>query len=75
LPAQVPKAKLFGHAVCIFEYKGTLWIYDAVWGTMPVGKVMARSQYDSVLHKYIEKNYEYKLVKSFVIDDWNLPTR
>ena len=69
------KARIFGHAVCIFEYKDILWVYDPVWGTMPVGKVTARSQYDRMLRNHIEKYYEYKLVKSFVVDDWNLPTR
>lgn len=69
------KAKMFGHAVCIFEYRDTLWMYDAVWGTMPVGKVTARSQYDAMLRKHVELYYEYKLVKSFVVDDWNLPVR
>jgi len=67
------KAKIFGHAVCIFEYKDVLWIYDAVWDTMAVGKVTIRSQYDQMLRDYIEKYYEYKLVKSFVVDDWKLP--
>ena len=69
------KGKLFGHAVCIFEYKGTLWLYDPIWGTMPVGKVTNRFEYDRMLRKFIEEQYQYKLEKSFVVDDWNLPTR
>ena len=69
------KGKLFGHAVCIFEYKGTLWLYDAVWGTMPVGKATNRVNYDKMLRKFIEENYEYKLEKSFVVDDWGLSPR
>ena len=69
------KAKIFGHAVCIFEYKEILWMYDSVWGTMPVGKTTARSQYDRMLRKHVEKYYDYKLVESFVVDDWNLPIR
>lgn len=67
------KAKIFGHAVCIFEYKNILWVYDANWGTMPVGKVTARSQYDRMLRQHVEKYYEYKIVKSFVVEDWRLP--
>ena len=69
------KAKIFGHAVCIFEYKEILWVYDPVWGTMPVGKSTSHSQYDRMLRKHIETYYDYKLVKSFLVDDWNLPTR
>ena len=69
------KAKIFGHAVCIFEYKNILWIYDPVWGTMPVGKVTARSQYDRILKTHIENYYKYKIVKSFLVEDWRLPER
>ena len=69
------KSRLFGHAVCIFEYKETLWLYDPVWGTMPVGKPKNRFEYDNMLRKFIEENYEYKLETSFVVDDWMLPTR
>lgn len=69
------KAKMFGHAVCIFEYKGTLWVYDPVWGTMPVGKATLRNQYEPMLKKYVELNYQYKLVKSFVVEDWLVPKR
>lgn len=69
------KAKIFGHAVCIFEYKNILWVYDAVWGTMPVGKTTARSQYDRMLRQHIESYYDYKIVKSFVVEDWRLPER
>lgn len=69
------KAKLFGHAVCIFEYKDTLWVYDSVWGTMPVGKVTSRKLYSQMLKKHIELYYKYKLIDSFVVDDWNLPAR
>ena len=65
------EAKLFGHAVCIFEYKDTLWVYDPVWGTMPVGKVTSRKLYEAMLKRHVELYYEYKLINSFVVDDWN----
>jgi len=69
------KAKIFGHAVCVFEYKGILWIYDSVWGTMPVDKISNHSQYKKILNTYIEKNYEYKILESFLVEDWKLPSR
>lgn len=69
------KSKLFGHAVCIFEYREILWLYDPVWGTMPVGRPKNRFEYDAMLRKFIELNYDYKLETSFVVDDWMLPTR
>jgi len=67
------KAKTFGHAVCIFEYKDILWVYDSVWGTMPVGKATSRNQYEQMLKKHVELYYQYKIVKSFVVEDWRLP--
>ena len=66
--------QLFGHAVSIFEYKNKLWIYDAVWGTMLVGKATARSEYETMCTQFIEKCYRYKIKRSFVVDDWSVPT-
>jgi hypothetical protein len=66
--------QIFGHAVSIFEYKNKLWIYDPVWGTMLVGKATARSQYEKMCTEFIEKCYRYKIQRSFVVDDWSVPS-
>ena len=66
--------QIFGHAVSIFEYKNKLWLYDAVWGTMLVGKATARSEYERMCTQFIEKSYKYKIKRSFVVDDWSVPT-
>jgi len=66
--------QIFGHAVSIFEYKNKLWLYDAVWGTMLVGKATARSNYERICTEFVEKSYKYKIKKCFVVDDWSVPT-
>jgi len=45
-----------------------------VWGTMLVGKVTARSEYETMCTQFIEKCYRYKIKRSFVVDDWSVPT-
>jgi len=61
---------VFGHAVCIFEYKNKLWAYDMNYGTMPVGNASKRSNYNERLKEWAEKTYEIKIEKCFVVDDW-----
>ena len=66
-------ALVFGHAVCIFEYKNKLWVYDTNHGTMYVGPAGSRLFYNDVMKKWSEETYKIKIEKSFVIDDWALP--
>jgi hypothetical protein len=64
---------IFGHAICIFEYKNKLWSYDMNQGTMLVGQSKNRDQYNNVMKKWAEKTYDIKIEKCFVLDDWALP--
>jgi len=63
-------ALIFGHAICIFEYKNKLWAYDMNHGTMPIGEAGARALYNDRVKKWAEKSYGIKIDKSFVVDDW-----
>jgi len=68
-------ALLMGHAICIFEYKNKLWVYDMNHGTMYVDiAVQDRKKYNEIMKKWAEKTYEISIEKSFVIDDWALPS-
>lgn len=67
-------AMVFGHAICIFEFKNKLWVYDMNQGTMYVGLAGDRSSYNEMLKKWAEETYRIKIDKSFVIDDWALPS-
>jgi hypothetical protein len=67
-------AKIFGHAICIFEYKNKLWVYDMNQGTMYVGVAGDNNKYNEMVKKWAEKTYCIKIEKSFVLDDWALPT-
>jgi len=64
------KAMTFGHAICIFEYKNKLWVYDMNHGTMPVGDAGSRIKYNDRMKQWAEKSYGIKIDKCFVIDDW-----
>ena len=66
-------ALVFGHAVCIFEYKNKLWVYDTNHGTMYVGPAGDKLKYNDIMKKWSEETYKIKIEKSFVIDDWALP--
>ena len=66
-------ALIFGHAICIFEYKNKLWVYDTNQGTMYVGVAGDKNKYNDVMKKWAEETYSIKIEKSFVIDDWALP--
>lgn len=66
-------ALVFGHAICIFEYKNKLWVYDTNHGTMYVGPAGDKLTYNDVMKKWSEETYKIKIEKSFVIDDWALP--
>lgn len=63
-------AMVFGHAICIFEYKNKLWAYDMNHGTMPIGEAGGRALYNDRVKKWAEKSYGIKIDKSFVVDDW-----
>ena len=63
-------AMVFGHAICIFEYKNKLWVYDMNHGTMPVGEAGDKNQYNDRMKKWAEKSYGIRIDRSFVVDDW-----
>ena len=63
-------AMIFGHAICIFEYKNKLWAYDMNFGTMPVGEAGNKLQYNERVKKWAERSYGIEIDKSFVVDDW-----
>lgn len=67
-------ALTMGHAICIFEFKNKLWVYDMNNGTMYVGIAGNRNEYNKLMVKWVEKTYNISIEKSFVIDDWALPT-
>ena len=50
-------AMVFGHAICIFEYKNKLWAYDMNHGTMPIGEAGERALYNDRVKKWAEKSY------------------
>lgn len=63
-------ATVFGHAICIFEYKNKLWAYDMNYGTMYVGVAGNKNKYDARLKNWAEDTYGIKIIKCFVVDDW-----
>jgi len=65
---------IFGHAICIFEYKNKLWAYDMNYGTMLVGRAGDRNSYANKLKEWIESTRSVKIQKCFVVDDWSLPS-
>lgn len=62
---------IFGHAICIFEFKNKLWTYDMNYGTMYVGLAGDRNKYNDRLKLWAESIYEIEIDKSFVLDDWS----
>ncbi|NBP01022.1 MAG: hypothetical protein EBU90_12975 [Proteobacteria bacterium] len=64
---QIPK--FHGHAICIFEYKNMLWVYDSNYGTMPVGPVGNRNEYHLRITNWIEDKYKAIVFNSILIDD------
>ena len=68
-------ALVMGHAICIFEYKNKLWVYDMNHGTLYVGMaVQDRKKYNEIMKMWAENTYGIQIEKSFVIDDWALPS-
>ena len=63
-------AMVFGHAICIFEYKNKLWAYDMNFGTMPIGEAGDRLLYNERVKKWAERSYGIEIDKCFVVDDW-----
>jgi hypothetical protein len=66
--------KYFGHAVCVFEHKGMLWIYDSNYGTMPIGASGNRNEYHLRITNWIEDKYKAIVFNSILIDDDNKKT-
>lgn len=66
-------ALIMGHAICVFEYKNKLWVYDMNHGTMYVGISGDRKSYAEVLKEWAERTYRIDIEKCFVVDDWALP--
>ena len=58
-----------GHAICVFEHKGILWVYDSNYGTMPVGLTGNRAEYQVRVTKWIEEKYKAIVFNSILIDD------
>lgn len=58
-----------GHAICVFEHKGMLWVYDSNYGTMPVGLAGNRAEYQIRITKWIEEKYKAIVFNSILIDD------
>jgi len=67
------KAKIYGHAICIFEFKNKLWAYDDRYGTMYIGEAGPQLMYKEKIGAWVSKAYGVKISDSFVIDDWVLP--
>ena len=63
--------KFYGHAICVFEYKGMLWVYDSNYGTMPVGASGNRTEYHIRITNWIEEKYKAIVFNSILIDDDN----
>ena len=63
--------KFYGHAICVFEHKGMLWVYDSNYGTMPVGKSGNRNEYHLRITNWIEEKYKAIVFNSILIDDDN----
>lgn len=63
--------KFHGHAICVFEYKGMLWVYDSNYGTMPVGPAGNRNEYHLRITNWIEDKYKAVVFNSILIDDDN----
>ena len=63
-----------GHAICVFEHKGMLWVYDSNYGTMPVGKSGNRNEYHLRVTNWIEEKYKAIVFNSILIDDDNEKT-
>jgi len=56
-------ALIFGHAICIFEYKNKLWVYDMNEGTMYVGPAGNKNNYNDIMKEWVEKTYKIKIEK------------
>ena len=69
LEYKVTVPKYLGHAVCIFEHKNILWIYDNNHGTMPIGPSGNRNEYHTIVTNWIESNYKVIVFNSILIDD------
>lgn len=69
LEYKVTVPKYHGHAICVFEHKGMLWIYDNNYGTMPLGKAGDRNQYHLRVTNWIEDKYNVIVFNSIMIDD------
>jgi len=59
-----------GHAVCVFEYKNNLWIYDPNWGTSPVCGLSDKKTYKEKIRLYINQHYPIIIKEDFMVNDW-----
>lgn len=69
LEYKVTIPKYHGHAICVFEHKGMLWVYDNNYGTMPLGKAGDRNGYHLRVTNWIENKYNVIVFNSIMIDD------
>jgi hypothetical protein len=64
------KKNLLGHAICVFEYRNNLWVYDPNWGTSPICQIGDRKQYRQKIKLYINQHYPIIVVEDFMLNDW-----
>lgn len=69
LEYKVTIPKFHGHAICVFEHKNMLWIYDNNYGTMPLGPAGNRNEYHLRITNWIEAKYNVIVFNSILIDD------
>lgn len=66
---EITLPRVHGHAVCVFEHGGVLWVYDNNWGTSPLGKIGNRNEYHNRITKYMEEKYRVVVINSLLLDD------
>ena len=64
------KENMLGHAICVFEYKNNLWVYDPNWGTSPICQIGDKKQYKEKIRLYINQHYPIMVVEDFMLNDW-----
>jgi len=61
---------ILGHAICVFEYKNNLWVYDPNWGTSPICQTGDKKQYREKIRLYINEHYPIIVIEDFMLNDW-----
>jgi hypothetical protein len=58
------KSKIKAHALCVFEFNGTIWAYDPASGTMPLTKDLRLKSHSDRLATLWLSNHSAKLIWS-----------